>query len=143
MPTAHHFASDAACSACAELVASGAIITLPGLPLERMLVGEFRWLRDQLAFVFPAFGESVSDARLVPCDGIKVHAFGICFAFRGRITGLLSPIEKSAVEDPDDYRIAWTLWNEVVLIKRPALDSIIENCVKSSALPLTGYDDAA
>ena len=108
--------------ACAEIVARGAIITLPGVPLRRTLVGALNFPRDGLAAVFPAFGERATDVQLLPYLELRVHAVGVCFMEGTQIRALLAPIEKSAVEDPDDYLVAWSLWMEVLPLRWPVIE---------------------
>ncbi len=106
-----------------HIVREGGIMTLPGSPLERHLVGHFEWLADSEAFMFPAFGERNADGRLIAFTELSVSTTGVCFINGARIAGYLCAIDKAALEDPDDYRVAWRLWQEVL----PRQRRVIEN----------------
>jgi hypothetical protein len=121
-----------------RLVAGGAILTLPGAPLIRELVGEWRWLDERSVFVFPAFGDKPSDGRLLEFDEVQRQSFGVCFLNRGVIGGLLTSIERAGVEDPSDYSVAWKLWQEVWPLRRTLIEHAAELAGRRHPAPPTG-----
>lgn len=96
-----------------DIVALGGVLTLAGVPLQRFLVGDLRWLGEHRMAWFTAFGDKAEDALVLDFDHLEVRPIGVCFIQDGAVVALLSQIEKSALEDPDDYRIAWQLWQDV------------------------------
>lgn len=118
-PAIHH-----AVLAAQRLVTAGAIMTLPGPRLEQQLVGYLEWLEPQRLFWFTAYGEALSDGHLLEFDTLQTHQRGITFSAGGRIVSLLTTIDHAGVDDPDDYRIAWQLWQEVAPLRR----TLIEAC---------------
>lgn len=123
LPPSHLAARDIA----EQIAASGGIITLPGVPLIRQLVGQLRWGGDHSVFWFTAFGDGEGDAHALRFDEIQVHPVGVCFVDRSGIVAFMAPIEKAAVEDPEDYRVAWKLWQEVVPMRQKVIsDALIK-----------------
>ena len=108
-----------AAQAAHRLVSAGAIMTLSEPSLERHLVGYLEWLELRRLFWFTAYGESLADGHLLEFDAMHmVEERGLYFSTAGNIVASLTPIEQAKVEDPDDYRIAWQLWQEVAPIRR-------------------------
>jgi len=116
-----------------QLVRGGGIITLPGLPLERHLVGHFEWVGESAAFMFPAFGERTTDGRLVAFTDITLSTTGLCFLHGTLIAGYLCAIDKAALADPDDHRVAWRLWQEVRPRQRKLIERAREHCIAAAA----------
>lgn len=106
-----------------SLFREGAVLAPAEEPHYRMLVGALRWSSSRAIFVFAAYGEDARDARLMQFDGAAVAENGVVhFSRNGRLLATLSPIEKSGVDDPDDYRIAWQLWQQVMPLRTQAID---------------------
>lgn len=111
--------------AAQQLVASGAIMTLMQPQREQHLIGYLEWLEPRRLFWFTAYGEGHSDAHLLEFDGEPVIQNSVIyFRSEGKIVSLLSAIDRAEVEDPDDYTIAWRLWQEVMPLRR----TLIETC---------------
>jgi hypothetical protein len=75
---------------------------------------------------FTAFGDHQDDAHAISFDEVRVHPVGVCFVSNGGTAALLSPIEKAAVSDPEDYRVAWRLWQQVLPIRQRAIAESLE-----------------
>ena len=107
-----------------RLVQEGAIMTVPGRPDLPALIGDLRWGEGCVCW-FAAFGDSPRDAhRLEFTEAHAVQWHGICF-LDGRVTAArLWTIDAAGVEDPDDYRVAWQLWQQVA----PLRTALIEEC---------------
>jgi hypothetical protein len=94
-----------------NLVASGAVVRLKqGAPA---LVGDFRWDDPNRIVWFAAFGDLDADAHLFSFH--SAHRMGNEVVFRhsdGDELGLIG-IEHAGLEDPDDYRTAFQLWQQV------------------------------
>jgi hypothetical protein len=118
-------AAFAEAEACAtRTVASGAIMILPGCPVMRFLVGDFVWLEAGRIFWFTAYGDSPGDGHLLEFDDVRmVDGVGVSFSRREKIVGQLTRIEQAGVDDPDDYRIAWQLWQEVAPLRAAMIES--------------------
>lgn len=124
-----------------QLAATGSIMTRPGSPLLRDLVGVLRWADDHTLLWFTAFGENARDAQLVRFDRVEIHPVGACFFRDSSILAFLTSIEKSAVDDVDDYRIAWRLWQELLPLREPAIgavfDLLLQDATAREPLPLS------
>lgn len=118
-------------AAAHHIVAGGAIMTVPQTPVARRLVGTLSWLEPQRVFWFTAYGDTRADGQLMEIDEARPVAGGIGIQFlnNGRVVGCLMPIEHAGVDDPDDYRIAWQLWQEVA----PLRTAMIERCAAELA----------
>lgn len=118
---------------CEQLIDGGAILTLPAVPLERMLVGQLSWIRPGCVLAFPAFGEDVADVRPIVYDHLQSFPFGLAFGAGNRIRALLTPIEHAKVQDPADYRVAWSLWKEVHPMRRDLIDYLFATVARDDA----------
>jgi hypothetical protein len=120
--------------AAQQLVASGAIMTLLQPQREQHLIGYLEWLEPRRLFWFTAYGEDHSDAHLLEFDAEPVIQDSVIY-FRsdGKIVSLLSPIERAEVEDPDDYTIAWRLWQEVMPLRRALIETCCTALVRAGA----------
>jgi hypothetical protein len=117
-----------------RLVAAGAIMTLPEPPCGQHLVGYLEWLEPQRVFWFNAYGESAEDGHLLDFDALKViEGRGIYLSSQGVIVSQLTPIDQARLDDPDDYRIAWQLWQEVVPLRRPLIETLCTRAVRNVA----------
>jgi hypothetical protein len=106
------------------LYRAGAIATLATEP-RPILVGDIHWLPGTGLLLFAAYGDGPGDAHLVHFDSAVVNSSGsITFARGSKMEGTLHRIEEADLDDPDDYRIAWQLWQEVAPVHRP----LIERC---------------
>jgi len=115
------------------LVRNGAVLTLAGAPLT--LVGHWEWLADGCVFCFPAFGDSERDARTIEFDETRdLGDAGICFLNARAIVGELTSVASARVDDPDDYRVAWQLWQQV----KPLRMRFISRCLAAHAAAAFG-----
>ena len=115
-------------------------MTLPGPDLGRHLVGYLEWLGARRLFWFTAYGESLADAHLLEFESLHVIAErGVYFSAGGNLIASLTTIDHANVEDPDDYRIAWQLWQEVAPLRRKLIDDCCATLASESP-PLDGID---
>jgi len=106
-----------------KLVQDGAIMTLPGQPRRQALIGDLRWCDGAICW-FAAFGDSPRDAhRLDFTEAQAVQRHGIHFVNERGATGYLSSIDAAGVEDPDDYRVAWQLWQQIAPLRTKLIES--------------------
>lgn len=102
-------------SAVVLLAATGAIARIDGVPL---LIGDLQWIDDRELLLFPAFGDSPGDVRRLRFDEAAFDETGnVTFSRDHRMIGRICRIGDSGVDDPDDYRIAWQLWQEVAPLR--------------------------
>lgn len=108
----------------AEAVASrGAVLTLADEPGQQYLIGEMRWRDETGVLFFIAFGDGARDARHLAIDTVTEESDGrIRFSIGGMLRAKLERVELAAVADPDDYRIAWQLWQQVAPLQRSVID---------------------
>lgn len=129
VPPASRFPS-VAFDAVEKIGSSGAILTLPGNPVRRHLVGHLAWVGPQQLFWFTAHGDTLEDGHAIEFDEMEdVTNLRICFYRAGELIASLAPIAAAGVEDPDDYLIAWQLWHEV----SPRRTALIEACLRRFA----------
>ena len=96
------------------LAASGAVMTVWNSPAEHYLVGDFSWIDANKIFWFAANGDTRADGHVLEFEEVETGSDGrVRFLREGILVGLLSPIERADVEDPDDYRVAWQIWQQV------------------------------
>lgn len=112
-------------NATSELAARGAIIEICDGTPECFLVGEFAWLDAHRIFWFIAHGDRESDGGVLEFDRAEV-VDGHCVQFvKGtRRVARLTDISSAAVEDPEDYQVAFSLWQQVA----PCARSLIQRC---------------
>lgn len=92
----------------------GAILTLAGIPPQHFLVGDFAWLGPRHIFWFVAHGDVEDDGRLLEFDELRVlPRERIVFTRDSSVIAHLGSIDEADVEDPDDYRVAWGIWQQV------------------------------
>ena len=103
LPTSVHVAE--------RIAEGGAILTLPGVPLIRHLVGDFRWIAPN-ELCWSSVDENGAAPRLhcLFFESLSVHAFGVCFHRKDGIVAALTPIEQAALDQPALYRQAWQIW---------------------------------
>ena len=112
-------------AAAETLFQRGAILTPAADPSHRFLVGELRWHADTGALLFVAFGEDERDAHFLAIDAITEERDGsIQFSHAGLACAKLEDIAGASVDDPDDYTIAWQLWQQV----SPMRKALVNRC---------------
>jgi hypothetical protein len=99
------------------MAAKGAVLTLPGTPPITILVGRLFFCEPGVALVFPAFGEAPEDTLVLKFDHTAAYPFGVAFCRGNDVCALLGPIEQARLEDPDDFKVAWQLWNEMEALR--------------------------
>lgn len=109
-----------------RLVAGGAILTLPGVPLTRILIGECRLLDESRVAVFPAFADRADDLKTLHFDSLGVHPYGVAFSKEGAVQAFVAAIHEARVEDPDDYCVAWSLWQELHPLRQELIDEAFD-----------------
>jgi hypothetical protein len=124
-----------------RVVAQGAIMTLPEPPVSRFLVGHFVWMDARRVFWFTAYGDSTADGHLLEFDeSLPNENLEISFLRNGRIVGQLTPIEQAGVDDPDDYRIAWQLWQEVAPLRAAMIDNSFAAVLDDGLRAIDGFE---
>lgn len=109
------------------LYAVGAIANLSGEP-RPILIGDLQWLEGPEFIIFTAYGDGPSDAHLVRFDEVIVNEQGsITFLSAGHVVGAIHRIGDADVDDTDDYRIAWQLWQDVAPVHQP----MIQRCYQT------------
>lgn len=112
-----------------QMFARGAVINRVKSP--PTLVGDFLWEEPNRILWFAAFGDQVSDAQSFEFHYARVTGWSLHFRHSGGREMEMTPIEHAAVEDPDDYRIAWQLWQQVAPLRialiRHAYDQLRTN----------------
>lgn len=107
-----------------EIVHNGALIRSAHLP--PTLLGELRWIAPSSIGWYPAFGDRLDDARHFTYDAYQIGRGSITF-FDGNIeVAELTTIDRAGLPDPDDYRVAWQLWLEIVPLRRAFIDACID-----------------
>ena len=105
-----------------KLVQDGAIMTLPGEPARRALIGDLRWTQGGVCW-FAAFGDSPRDAHRVDFTDAQTEQRDAIQFLKDRTTAAcLSTIDAAGVEDPDDYRVAWQLWQQVAPLRTKLIE---------------------
>jgi hypothetical protein len=112
------FARERVRAAVDLLFAAGTIATLSDEP-RPVLIGELQWVNDNQLALFVAHGDAPADAHQLTFDDAIVNPRGsVTFLRNKHVVGALHPIEEADVDDPDDYRIARQLWQEVAPLRR-------------------------
>ncbi len=97
-----------------ELAARGAVFeVLNGTP-DCQLVGELSWLDAHHVFWFVAHGDRENDGHVLEFDRAEVlDPHRVQFYQGATRIGRLTDIASSCVEDPEDYTVAFALWQQV------------------------------
>ena len=110
-------------AAAEALFQAGAILTLATEPSQRFLLGDLRWNQDSGVFLFVAFGDDERDALYLPLDAVIEERDGsVRLFYVGLECAKLERIAAADVDDPDDYHIAWQLWQQVAPLRRDMID---------------------
>lgn len=101
-----------------RLFGAGTIATLSDEP-RPILIGELQWIDDGGLMLFTAHGDALSDVHRLMFDDVMINPRGsVTFLRDGHVVGALHAIDDADVADPDDYRIAWQLWQEIAPLRR-------------------------
>jgi hypothetical protein len=110
---------------CMRLAAAGAIMTVQGNPDQHLLVGYFEWIGSNRVFWFNANGSDDHDANVLEFDRVSLATGEIGFVRAGRLAGCLVAIDAARVDDRDDYRIAWQIWQQVAPMQQAKIRSLL------------------
>jgi hypothetical protein len=113
--------------ACDAVFRKGGI--MHGGPDGAAMVGEMRWIDANRIFWFAAHGDSRRDAYVLDFDEAIVERNSICFRRNGVVQRVFSVIAEAPIDDPEDYRIAWQLWQQISPLRAP----FIERCYRALA----------
>jgi hypothetical protein len=100
------------------LAASGAVMTVWNSPATQYLVGDLQWIEGDRIFWFAAHGDSTADGHVLRFETAELAEGSVRFLDRGKTVALLSAIERADVDDRDDYRVAWSIWQQVAPVRR-------------------------
>lgn len=83
---------------------------------------------DAGVFLFAAFGDDERDAVYLALDAILEEDDGtVRFFYVGFECAKLERIAQADVADPDDYHIAWQLWQQVAPLRRVLIERSYAN----------------
>lgn len=108
----------------AELARAGAVMTIWHSPAQHYLVGDFAWLSPNRIFWFAANGNNADDGHVLEFDRVTRDFDGLNFYADGNLVGLLAAIDRAHVDDSDDYRVAWQIWQVVAPARRALVEGI-------------------
>jgi hypothetical protein len=110
-------------SATSQLAAKGAVLHVWNSPVRCFLVGELQWIDLNRMFWFTAHGDREDDGHVLEFDRAEfIDGEGVQFFRRGSRVGLLTAIGTAAVDDPEDYSVAFSLWQQVAPCTRPLIE---------------------
>lgn len=109
-----------------DLARHVAVITVWQSPPESYLVGQLQWLSESRLFFFAANGDGPADAHQLEFDSSLLDSGAVRFFRAGKLVGLLTPLERADVPDPEDYRVGWQIWQTNAPMKQPLIDQLVE-----------------
>lgn len=111
-------------TAAETLYRNGAVLEFADDPSAAMLLGDLQWSEQGGVLAFAAYGEGPRDARHLRFDHAAYDGDAtVWFSREGRMLATLRRIEDAEIEDPQDYRIAWQLWQQVAPLRRNVIDN--------------------
>lgn len=90
---------------------AGAVLSCPHCA--PVLLGDFRWEEPNRIRWFPAFGDRASDAGTFSFHYAHADASRAEFRHAGGSQIEMTTIDAADVDDRDDYRVAWQIWQHV------------------------------
>lgn len=109
-------------SATSQLAANGAVLQVWNSPVRAYLVGELHWLDPNRMFWFTAHGDREDDGHVLEFDAAEVvDGDAVHFFRRGSRVGRLAGIATAGVDDPEDYTVAFSLWQQVAPRTQPLI----------------------
>ena len=75
---------------------------------------------------FTAYGDGMRDVTWAPCESARRTASGWQLQSVAGVAGLVSTIDLARVADPEDYRIAWNLWQQVWPLRRKLINECFD-----------------
>jgi hypothetical protein len=127
-PSRQPFSNTEIESVAHQLAADGAIITVCNSPCAAYLVGSLRWASDgsrRLLF-FAANGDGPDDGYEFCFDAVEQIEGGLRFTCGDKVVGTLLPIGAAEVEDPEDYRVGWSIWQQVAPAKARFVSGLLD-----------------
>lgn len=124
--TKWHSELDAECAAL--LAAQGAIMTIGGSPAQHFLVGDFALVGPHHVYWFAANGDTSADAHLLEFEEVHREGNEVHFWVSGQHVATIAAIDDTEVDDPDDFLIAWEIWQQVAPMRRMLLERSREEC---------------
>ncbi|PTX92683.1 hypothetical protein DB354_15285 [Opitutus sp. ER46] len=92
-------------------------------PTRTFLVGSFRWIDAHRVFWFTAHGDRLDDGHVLEFDAAEiVDGGGVQFLAAGRRVGVLIAIGCAQLDDPEDYQVAFSLWQQVAPCTRALIE---------------------
>jgi hypothetical protein len=88
-----------------------------------ILVGDFRWEEPGRINWFRAFGDRATDAASFSFDFARAEDARIVFRHSTGGEIELLAIDQAKLEDPDDYRVAWQIWQHVGPLHRRLIET--------------------
>lgn len=117
---------DAECAAL--LAAQGAIMTIGGSPAQHFLVGDFGLVGPHHVYWFAGNGDTSADAHLLEFEEMHREGNQVHFLVSGQRVAAIAAIDDTDVDDPDDFLIAWQIWQQVAPVRRALLERSREEC---------------
>lgn len=110
-------------STSSRLAANGAVLVIDDdRRPEPYLVGDFSWIGANRVFWFTAHGDREDDGHVLEFDRAEfLDGKGVEFLTDGKRVALLTEIARAPVEDPEDYSVAFSLWQQVAPRTRPLI----------------------
>ena len=119
-----------------DLVGQGAVMTICNSPCAPYLVGALRWLDyDQSLAIFAANGDRASDAHVVRFDRVVEKDRAVHFFTGEQHVAALVTIADADVDDPDDYKVGWEIWQHVAPMKRDFVSDVLSRLEDSRVAP--------
>lgn len=106
-----------------RIVQNGAILTLPGVPLVRHVVADFRWI-GQNAIGWLALNDGAElMGHYLKYEEVAVHPSGVIFRAGEDIVALLSPIENARAGDIVEPRRMWGEWHRLAAVQTERVEA--------------------
>lgn len=95
-----------------RLIAAGAILTLPGVPLIRRLVVDAQWSGERDVTVLTCGEDLCIRSANIHFDRLGVHSFGVALEQGDGVLAVLTSIDKAAVPNPQEFHRLFQRWRE-------------------------------
>lgn len=123
------------------VAANGAILHVLSPADEVYLIGELRWLDPHRVFWFTAHGDRPNDGHLLAFDGaVVLGPNAISFVRDGQAVAHLTSLEMGAVDDVEDYTVAFSLWRQTSPACREIIDEALEFVLANSEANSAGLE---
>lgn len=111
------------------LAAQGAVMSIAGSPAQHYLVGDFAWVGPRYIYWFAANGDTTADAQALKYEVMRRDRNSVQFLRGGLQVASIALIDDAEVDDPDDFRIGWQIWQQVAPMRR----ALLERCRREHA----------